>query len=510
MNKIYDLPISIYFQIREFFLAGLFFTPEDLQNWRNFVNCDKCHFKPVKRHTIYYNLDMAASSEYLGNPSKDVLFSPSYGRKVAEKIQEIIEQPSLQIGLVLNSEIQSTLSNKVHTIRLYDATITNLEFVKDKAFFVCVMSSFTLSNLQPLERTRYINLSNCSKIKDITPLQYALEVDLSWCNNLQNIVSLKNVQTVILRGCKKIKDISALSSVKKLSLAYCTNVNDISSLSHVQDLDIEGCTGIKHLKYLTHVEILNIIKLDGNNLLSFLPEDCSLLKKLFFTTELIPFLSKNQFARNACRQGVKFICYDSSSSFLTSISRESRESSGIHMQQHILDHLNPDAPPSPAIPSVLTNESIAEAWQQGLFIQKKLEFHSLSIPFLLQLQSVTYLTLTCCTDIEEEFHSLPSLKYVRFYSINSIRTIDFNRLPSLKEVTLQECAKLQELILQQPTPILKRVYVHSCHALRDVHVQQIIEKIVLLRCDQLDRVRIKMGIPLGELTCDSKCRICIS
>jgi hypothetical protein len=518
MPQVYNLPTSIYYYIREFFLAGLYFTPEDLLAWRNFLNCNKLHFKDIKRETVYYNLTFEKSHEYLGvsteNPKLSKWNIPLDSLIFVNRIRELILQPSLQLGIIISPNVIS-LPSKFHTIRVYDSSFVNIACLDDKAFHVCLISSLSISNVSSLRNIHSLNLSNNSKIKDVSCLQNVYELDLSWCVNISNVSSLGNCHTLLLRGCKKVKDVSALGDVSKLCLAYCTRLKDISMLTKVEDLDLEGCHQIVDLRGLSATTVLNIIKLD--KIKFFLPKENTVIKKLFFSSDMMVSMMTFLSMRTDYKQ-LKFICYDRSSRFLSSMSRDSRESGGggaaVGNMNMVPLNENENQPPVTG-----QNELLVSSLTTGLvsfeksleYFQscQKLEFHSLPIPALSKFSELKYLTLTCCSALTA-VASLPTLTYLRLYSVYDLNAIALDTLPFLKELSIRDCPQIQELLLNQRAmkndaeTSLEKLEVSHCNRFRTVTVHQKMKMIEITDCLNFQTAILRMGNQINELLCSQK------
>jgi hypothetical protein len=523
MPQVYSLPTSVYYYIREFFLAGLYFTPEDLLAWRNFLNCNKLHFKDIKRETVYYNLTFDKSHEYLGvsteNPKLSKWNIPLDSLIFVNRIRELILQPSLQLGIIISPNVIS-LPSKFHTIRVYDSSFVNIACLDDKAFHVCLISSLSISNVSSLRNIRSLNLSNNSKIKDVSCLQNVCELDLSWCVNISNVSSLRRCHTLLLRGCKKMKDVSVLGNVSKLCLAYCTRLKDISMLNNVEDLDLEGCHQITDLRGLTTVTVLNIIKLD--KIKFFLPKENTVIKKLFFSSDMMvsmmTFLSMRT-DYNAMTKQLKFICYDRASRFLSSMSRDSRESGGGAAAAGNMNAIplndNENQPPVTGQNELLVSSLTAGpvSFEKSLeYFQscQKLEFHSLPIPAVSKFSELKYLTLTCCSSLTT-IASLPTLTYLRLYSVYDLQTIAMDTLPVLKELSIRDCPQIQELLLNQQlqkneseTTSLEKVVISLCNRFRTVTVQQKMKMIEIIDCLNFQTAVLIIGNTVNELVCNRK------
>ena len=77
-----------------------------------------------------------------------------------------------------------------------------------------VMCGTTISDVEPLKNTLWLDMSNCYGVKDVSPL--------------------KNAHTLILRNCLGISDVSCFkeSNLQLLDLMFCDNIEDISMLEN--------------------------------------------------------------------------------------------------------------------------------------------------------------------------------------------------------------------------------------------------------------------------------------
>jgi hypothetical protein len=255
----HQLPLPVYGIIRDYIIdygaaEGVLSLNEQINNWRNFINCSKhsC-FQEVKKCYNYYHFSQVVTP-VISATEENPLF-PSHISSLSEELQDRFSSE------VINPFNQVSVGFQL----VRESLTTGIE-----AGFFNIHSCFIYLNLferisSNLNNVQYVSLMN-SPVSfygplDLSILQSCCFVNLSFMGNLvnnENLHFLSNVKRLYLDGCYEISDVSCLSKVYDLSLGGCNKIKDISMLNHVYRLNVRDCHGIIDISKLNHVCCLNI------------------------------------------------------------------------------------------------------------------------------------------------------------------------------------------------------------------------------------------------------------
>lgn len=268
-----------------FHLLQSYLTADD---YHYFLNASKKLFALLKRKTIYFNLNLEKSLEYLNNVefrslvlskvesgwkqiSLQYFNSPSnFSRDLpVHRVTVKIDQPDtfsmfshvecLHIGISNNREIPFLSGMKELVIEgggriLAFETPSNLLKLE-------IYNTSNMMDVSPLLSIPHIHLGECDIIEDFTAFQRGNQtyLSLSRCLFLTDVSPFRSIRTLILSSCDNLKDVSPLHAIHHLEIAFCPKVTDISGLGDHYRLKVWQCsyqlTGYHSLLNVPHVAL---------------------------------------------------------------------------------------------------------------------------------------------------------------------------------------------------------------------------------------------------------------
>lgn len=197
---------------------------------------------------------------------------------LADPRKGVEEQLFDNIGFVGDqTKYLARVFDKCEELDLSGYELISLDFLSNfDVIKALTISPHDLSTWPPfarLSQLTYLNLAECSGIKDLHPLEGLAQLkslDLKECrriDDLSPLAGLTQLTSLNLWQCHGIENLSPLAGLTQLTslnLGWCHRIKDftpLAGMTHLTSLDIRGCQGIKDfspLVGLTQLTSLNL------------------------------------------------------------------------------------------------------------------------------------------------------------------------------------------------------------------------------------------------------------